>query len=104
MVAVGARSVTSSVSLTTRIDAPSSARPDSCSQYFFHTFFLRRVLFLGTPSDMKPDRIPFSVRIQPYHKSRIMQIATKLKKTHGEVIEQLLDLAAEQLLKKEGKR
>ena len=48
---------------------------------------------------MKPDRIPFSVRIQPYHKSRIMQIATKLKKTHGEVIEQLLDLAAEQLLK-----
>jgi len=53
---------------------------------------------------MKPDRIPFSVRIQPYHKSRIMQIATKLKKTHGEVIEQLLDLAAEQLLKKEGKR
>lgn len=53
---------------------------------------------------MKPVREPFAVRIQPHHKARIIQIATKLQKTYGEVIEQLLDLASEQLLKKEAQR
>ena len=53
---------------------------------------------------MKPVREPFSVRLQPQHKALVRKIAIKLKTTKGEVIEQLLDLAAEQLLRKEGKR
>ena len=62
------------------------------------------MIFLGTPSVMKPVREPFSVRLQPQHKALIRKIAIKLKTTKGEVIEQLLDLAAEQLMKKESKR